>query len=155
MCQNQGHYLEDILYLCTMMVKSVKTLLREQLKDYDMTVSDFEMLIFLAKSDCNTPTDIVRERGYSRSLVSKMIDRLMKQGYVETTQDKEDRRIVHLTLTDRADELVKILVQINQRVNTLLSESVSAEDMDIVWSVLTTVRNSLQTLHSEALEDNK
>lgn len=77
---------------------------------FDLTISEVHVLLFLANNkNMNTAMDIVHHRGISKSLVSKSIESLVSKGYLETQQDKADRRYARLFLLPEAGSAVEAL----------------------------------------------
>ena len=91
--------MEENLAVVMMRVRrSVRTALREAVREEGLTQNEIEVLLFLQRGRFDTARDISRVRGMPRSLVSKAVDQLVKRGYVAARQDKRDRRVVRLEL---------------------------------------------------------
>ena len=89
--------MEENLTVVMMRVRrSVRTALREAVREEGLTQNEIEVLLFLERGKFDTARDISQVRGMPRSLVSKAVDQLVKRGFVETCQDKQDRRVVRL-----------------------------------------------------------
>ena len=65
-------------------------------------------LLFLANHpQCDTARDIAALRELSKSQVSQAVDLLAAEGLLLRTPDREDRRIVHLSITPRGEPLAR------------------------------------------------
>lgn len=154
MCSGQKEHVEDITYLCTCVMKSMKMMIREQLKDYDLTFGEFDVLMFLAQGSYDTSKDIARERGYSRSMISKMVDRLMKQDYLTVQQDQEDRRIVHLKLTPKANVILDMLKKTRANIDEIIQEAITPHEREIMINALKRLQDCLDEQQIQKSEDN-
>lgn len=83
---------EGMSLIMMRMRRSLRTVLREAVLEEGLTPNEIEVLLFLEHGTYNTARDISRLRGMPRSLVSKAVDQLVRRGYVESSQDKQDRR---------------------------------------------------------------
>ena len=77
-------------------------------KQFHLTGIELTVLLFLKNSKFDTATDIVNELFIAKSYVSLSVNLLNTKGYIQKIQDKEDRKITHLKLTEKADEICKI-----------------------------------------------
>lgn len=77
-------------------------------KQFHLTGIELTVLLFLKNSKFDTATDIVNELFIAKSHVSLSVNLLNTKGYIQKIQDKEDRKITHLKLTEKADEICKI-----------------------------------------------
>lgn len=72
---------------------------------YGVTKLEIEILDFYDGSEACSARDIVIDRGFAKSHVSKAVDSLIKKGYLTTKQASADRRLVKLEVTEKAAEV--------------------------------------------------
>lgn len=60
------------------------------------------------KKNNNKMSDVAQSLNITASTLSININRLVRKGYVEKLQDKQDRRINHLVLTPLAQKVLKV-----------------------------------------------
>ncbi|MGQ9546815.1 MAG: MarR family winged helix-turn-helix transcriptional regulator [Dehalococcoidia bacterium] len=53
------------------------------------------------------PTDLARALERSTNSVSMLIDRMVKAGLVKRVRDRSDRRVVHVTMTSKAEKALR------------------------------------------------
>jgi len=95
--------LHGVLY--KQLLESRIAALRER---YDLRKVDIEVLYYLSRGGGkNTSTDIKAGSMLTKSHISQSVDRMQKMRLLELIPDENDRRCVHLALTERADEIVK------------------------------------------------
>ena len=76
---------------------------------------EFDILVFLHNNPGrDTARDIVALRGLPKSNVSQAVEVLMGKGLLARSQDAEDRRRVHLNLTEAAEQLMPQLLEAQQ-----------------------------------------
>jgi len=74
---------------------------------YQITQNEADIIAFLANNpDFDTARDIVEMRMIAKSYISKSVENLIKKGFLVRISDKEDRRIIHLQLTDRSIPII-------------------------------------------------
>jgi len=72
-------------------------------------------------------TDLARELGISKQAASQLIDTMVMRGYLERTEDAEDRRRMLLTLTPRGAEARMVSWQAASAVDAALDSRLSAD----------------------------
>ncbi|QSO45964.1 MarR family winged helix-turn-helix transcriptional regulator [Alicyclobacillus mengziensis] len=75
-------------------------------KDFGLTASQMFILRFLIHSSQAKASDIARASGLSPGAVTQVCDELVKDGLVERTRSQDDRRVVHIQITNQGRELV-------------------------------------------------
>lgn len=74
---------------------------------YQITQNEADIIVFLANNrEFDTARDIVEFRMIAKSYISKSVEDLIKKDFLVRTLDKEDRRIIHLKLTDKSIPMI-------------------------------------------------
>ena len=94
-----------------------------------LTMREVHVLLFLVNNpDRDTARDVVELRGLPKSQVSGAVDLLAERGLLLRQPDQEDRRVVHLTLTEAGADLGREARKIqNACVQDMLSPLTAAE----------------------------
>ena len=80
----------------------------EVLDKWQLTGMEADVLLFLANNPgCDTASDMVTLCQLTKSHVSKAVDHLTEMGYITQQRDQQNRRKVHLLLTEEAKPVVK------------------------------------------------
>lgn len=122
----------SILELMKSINKSINKELGCKLGFKKISPSIMTIMIHLMEGESKTLKELSKDVGLANSTVSEIVDRLVKEGYVHRIQDKEDRRRVLISATDKA---LKIKEDIQKRHREYLEDilcGVSEEDMDTV-----------------------
>lgn len=76
---------------------------------FGLSQSEADVLMFLFNNpECDTAREVEALRGLNKSVVSAALERLGRRGYVGRREDEQDRRVVHLTLTNAAREAAEM-----------------------------------------------
>ena len=72
-------------------------------REYHLTGTEMTVLLFLYNNpDRNTATDIIQYSRLAKANISKAVEHLLRRDLLERTRDAQDRRVVHLCLTETA-----------------------------------------------------
>jgi len=74
----------------------------------NLTTEQFTVLVTMRYLDDSIrPTDLARWLERSPNSVSMIIDRMVKAGLLKRVRDKSDRRVVHVVMTEKAENALK------------------------------------------------
>lgn len=93
------------------------------MENYDMTQFEVDVLGFIYfYPEYDTAKQISELRRLPKANVSVAVDRLTKKGYLYDERDVNDRRVIHLKITDDArDAISSITKEYDQFLDTLFS----------------------------------
>lgn len=137
---------ENIIRICVQIKKKMHALMNDYTKRYALTANEMELIVFLGQGKLDTAKDVVRHHGYSRSLVSKTVDSLTRGGYVTSKVDEKDRRVVHLALTPKAQDIMGELETTVNRIRALSLEGISTEDILQAKGILMKILDNFQKI---------
>ena len=127
----------DIGYLIKKIGMSQKAGMDASLQAYDLTASQFRVLIVLHKHGGTlTQKELEEELGVSHPTVTGLVKRLEKQGYLAVTTDPADRRQRIICLSDKTRSAEKELRRQRQRAEERLIEGMSEEEVKILRGYL-------------------
>ena len=82
------------------------------MEKYDMTQFEVDVLGFIHfYPDYDTAKQICEFRKLPKANVSVAVDRLTKKGYLHGERDATDRRVIHLRITEAANDAVASIVE--------------------------------------------
>lgn len=94
-----------------------------QEKDFGLTASQMFILRFLTHTPEVKASDIAKASGLSPGAVTQVCDELVKDGMVERTRSTDDRRVVHIRITDRGSEMVEQFRNVRrERIRSVLTK---------------------------------
>ena len=107
---------------------------------HGLSMREINVLLFLANNPgFDTARDITEYRGISKSQVSQAVDFLVELGYLVRTADTEDRRVIHLAITQEGAPIAKEAQQIQNDCGRALLEGLTAEQkhqLEMLWEIL-------------------
>ncbi|WP_201769271.1 MarR family winged helix-turn-helix transcriptional regulator [Fervidicella metallireducens] len=95
---------------------------RDQIKIYGFTSSQCYSLIEILKADRLTMNELSDKMNLDSSTMTRIIDKLVRDGLIKRDKDEEDRRKVLVMLTDRGKEVANML---NDSVNEYYKKIIS------------------------------
>lgn len=139
-------YNNNFLYFYSILLKSYKDFSTDGLKGFDLKPIEIEILKFLINNGehFNTARDISTYKGVSKALVSKGVNDLINLGYLKSISDENDKRILKLYITKKADPVVKRLNEINLSFYEKISKDISEDDMELLKNVNMRILNNLE-----------
>jgi len=79
-------------------------------KECNLSPSQLRTLLYIKKGECVKPTQIAKEFNITPATVTAQIDKLVKKGWIKRTSCKNDRRVVNITLTPKAETELKEVI---------------------------------------------
>jgi len=74
-------------------------------EQFDISVEQFHILRNIRRGEC-TVSDLASAKNISRAAISQGVNILVNRGLISRTTDPQDRRHIHLTLTDSGNALL-------------------------------------------------
>ena len=100
----------------------------EIFEKYDLKKNEVQIIIYLKDNPNGTARDIVKEFMFAKSQVSYSIDSLYKKGYIKKENDKEDKKIIHLALTDKVENIFEDIDLKYNKFFQIIFEGISDEE---------------------------
>ena len=104
-----GQYRPDqsVGFLMKRVMASILAQADARLAVYDLTHAQWLPLFKLAMKDCDTVAALSRELELDPGAMTRALDRLEAKGLVRRERSTEDRRVVHLVLTDEGRKVAR------------------------------------------------
>ena len=91
---------QSVGYLMRKVLSSILAQADAQLAAYDLTYVQWLPLYKLVMAESNTVAGLARDLSMDPAALTRALDRLQAKGLVERERSTQDRRVVHLWLTD-------------------------------------------------------
>lgn len=109
----------------------------EVMSNYGLTRMELDVLLFLdANAPMDTAAEIVAQRNLTKSHVSSAVDHLTQMGYLVQRRDEQNRRRVHLILTDAARPVLMAGRDAQQRFTETLYIGMTNEEIQTFSALL-------------------
>ncbi|MBN2668936.1 MAG: MarR family transcriptional regulator [Bacteroidales bacterium] len=111
----------------------------------DINISDSEYNFIKALINCKSfnSKSIAKKMNISLSRVSRIIDKMVKGGYVTRTNSEEDRRTINISLTSEGKRLVEEVVQFRLSCEKKITTSLTDMECNMVKTILNKIIDSL------------
>ena len=86
------------------------------------------------------------------STMTRIVDNLVRDGYIERTQDPQDRRVVRVSLTEEGDKLFQIILEVYHGYHRKIVENIPPEELHQVVESLTML---IEAIKKTPLLDNQ
>lgn len=101
-----------------------------------LSMSEVHTLENIAKSESKTMSDVAKRSLVTSGTLTVAVNRLQQKGYINRVQDEKDRRIFRLTLTKKANDVLKIHDEFHENmINSFISDLNVDEDTALIGSL--------------------
>ncbi len=130
---------ESIAHLMTLGARLFARALQEHFTEQGVSVGQWSMLLFLWEEDGLTQKELSRRMHIEEPTVARTVDRMERDQLVTRHRDADDRRKIHVRLTDRGRELRDDLIPFAQEVNGRATRGLSEQEKERINSLLSYV----------------
>lgn len=117
---------------------------------YGLRKVDVEVMYYLSRcGDRDTSKDIKCDTRITKGHISQSIDRLQKMGLLAFVPDENDRRCIHLKLTDQAGAVVFDIEEVWNDLNQIVFEGVTEEEKKVLASVACKIARNIDRVLEE------
>ena len=129
------HTLNELLVdLCNYILLIEEKNLRDQ--GVKLSMTEVHILEAIQKSESNMMSAIAKRLMVTQGTLTVSTSKLVKKGYVERVKDEKDKRIVRLTLTDKAESIMQIHNQFHEAmIEKLLNELELDKEEELINSL--------------------
>ena len=132
----------EIYVLCKRLYSSVISPIYKQ---YSLTRTEFDVLMFLANNpQFDTASDIVEIRHISKSHVSISVRSLVEQEYIKAEYRGGDRRTIHLSVTDKAHDIIAAGRKAQGEFLSILGAGFSDEEKEQISSIISRITENVK-----------
>ena len=142
-------YDERILKSLRRITRSIDLYSRQLASRFGLTGPQLVCLRALAEDGPSTPSHLARRVDLSQATMTGILDRLEGNGLVRRVRDTEDRRRVHVSLTDAGQA---VLDKAPSALQDKLVRGLAALDVEAQAAIATTLEQVVKMMDAEALE---
>ena len=115
-----------------------------------LTIREVHVLLFLANHPGqDTARDVTELRGMAKSQVSQAVEVLAGRGLLARRADGEDRRVVHLEITEQGAPLAREAQALQAACGRRLREGLTEEEQAVFLNLLERVLREMEDLSAE------
>ncbi len=113
--------------------KLMRKILQEEAVREGLTFNETSLLFFVNANGKANVTTLAKYLDVSKSSVVEMIDKLVRNGFLERTKDVKDRRVTYVTITDKGRAVLEtVREKYKETINKVLSE---VNDMECIRTI--------------------
>ena len=129
----------------------IKSAFNREMKDkgFNTTVEQWSILNAVYKNPGISQSDIAKASVKDKTNITRIIDLLEKKEYLIRKNDKNDRRLYRIFLTDKGEKILNNLFPIATELNKNCSENISVEELEIMKTVLNRICVNVMNLNQE------
>ena len=126
------HYVEEL-------ISSYGSYYESNLKDNDLTLKEFSVLLRIRFQGVATQHDLVELFKVSGAYIAKLLRKFEDQGYIARKEDPENRRKKLVKMTDdgikKTDEIIEVIQNWEEKVTSNISEDEIKTLKDILFKI--------------------
>ena len=99
-----------------------------------------------------TASELASRAMISRSLISREIENLLENGYIQMQKNSKGKRMnynAHITLTEKGMNLAQNISKKGMEVQSRVNRGISEEDLIIFYDTLEKLQNNLRSISEE------
>lgn len=132
-----NYNLEEYLGIKVAKVRnSIKNEMELALIPYDITTTQFVVLVKLCEKDRMTQKDLAQETNYKQSALTLILDKLEAKKLIIREAKENDRRAYLIAITNEGRELEKNVIVIAKEQEKRILDGISTNEKEIFLNVL-------------------
>ena len=123
--------------------KKYRQMLVDIADECQLSTAELSVLLFLENECRDTAREIAEGRHMSKASVSKAVDSLYQKEYISGKADPADRRVVHLSIEKKADEVLCVACQRQIELMECIFQDISREDLETLERIAHQINRNL------------
>lgn len=137
----------ELLVFGAMVKKLAEKNFEPIIQKYNLRSVELDLLVFMDHGDFgNTARDFMYARHLSKAHISKSVENLKKRDLIRLNEDPEDRRVLHISLTGEAKEIVQAVEAKKEEYRKLIYQGITIEEQQVLEQ---TFQKMLQNIKHE------
>lgn len=113
----------------------IEELLREKGID-NLVYSHIRIIIILSVYKKLSMKEISNLISKDKSTVTSLVNKLERMGYVKKTASTEDKRVIYLTLEEKADEIIETVFQVTKVFHKRVKKILTKEEINQLFCLM-------------------
>ena len=111
----------------------------------DLNISQSELQFFSALVDCQgiSSPELAKNMGLSLSRISRVVDKLVVNGYLDRNTDAADRRAITLCLTDKGKVVRHKIDEVRNECEARILETIPSEEIEQFRKIISKIVKNL------------
>jgi DNA-binding MarR family transcriptional regulator len=130
-----------------------RTALAQRLLTHGFYAGQDQIMLMLAKEDGQTPGQLAVKLGVRPPTVTKTINRLQSQGFLDKAASDHDARQAHVHLTENGREAIKAIEKSLRKTEKLALKGFDKKEQKILARLLARVEANFSDAEAPEIED--
>ncbi|WP_137892266.1 MarR family transcriptional regulator [Ramlibacter sp. 2FC] len=140
---------ESMGYLMRMILSEVKQQVEQELEACGLTHAQWVPLLKLYLGQASTVAEVARGCQLDAGATTRLLDRMEAKGLLRRVRSEEDRRVVHIELTEEGRRAASRIPEVLSRVQNAHLAGFSAEEWNTLKSYLRRILANAQALAAQ------
>ncbi|MBI5926186.1 MAG: MarR family transcriptional regulator [Aquabacterium sp.] len=133
-------------YLMRRVVQMMVGVVDKRLDSHGLTQAQWTPMFMISKGECNTLAALSRELQLDAGALTRTLDRLETKGLCKRVRSTEDRRVVHLSLTEEGEKSIAPVPGVLCEVSNALLEGFTLEEWQTLMGLLRRIQVNAEHL---------
>ncbi len=136
---------KDTLDIMRRVMHSNMIYMRTKLEELGLYGGQPKVILLLSKENGLTKKELSERFEVAAPTITKMIERMEKNGFVYTQKDEEDKRITRVYIADKGLEVLRDLKTLQERISEVYFEGMTEAEIDMFHNYLERVRDNIRS----------
>ena len=141
---------ETFTILINRINRNVRKIKNKEMAEYGLKSIHVSCLHYLGRQEGLSPTQLSEECEEDKAAVSRALDYLESQGFVETRPQSDKRYKCPIVLTDKGRRANTLINSKIEAVLTEVNDSLTEEERELFYRSLSAISNKLDEISQEA-----
>lgn len=134
----------DVVMSGIQLKKLVSRKVEPIIQEYDLRPVELDILVFLRKEkNVDTAKGIIERKHLSKAHISKSIENLRLRGFIQITEDEKDHRILHISLTDKSNEVICKVNEVYAECKDIMQKGISSDELEVLKRVISKMNENI------------
>lgn len=126
--------------------RRLQAYINEKLKVYQIGSAQLQYLLVISQNEGLNQMELSNRLKIGKATITKGVNALAKQGFLIKEKDLLDKRIFRIYLTQKGKDIIPIMEEIYQDIQSRLLEGVPKQEYDIVLNLLHKVNKNITNI---------
>lgn len=132
-----------IVYITCSQAKHLADVFNARLMEFGISKVQWSAIYYLGLSEAKSVCELANNLKVKHSSATRLLGRMEQEGYVKRIKDNEDRRITHVKLTPKGQDIRKKVLPICEEISKIAKDNISEGDIDTFKDVLNKIVNNI------------
>jgi DNA-binding MarR family transcriptional regulator len=135
---------QEFWEILSKMIRSFVAFERHEIFCCGVTMSQCSTIMAIGRGGKMTMNALSEWMSLATSTMTRIVDNLVRDGYIERTQDDQDRRVVHVSLTEKGKEMYQVIHGIYHDYHQRIVDNIPADQLHKVVESLQMLREAIE-----------